>query len=107
MLGIFGNVQLLRCSDHRKMSPLTNETPLKKNNNNNPQQQQKINTIEALRSRTTALAAQHKANSRKALLDEQRVREREESSQLMQLSLRMLLDIVDRREEVASLDRTF
>ena len=111
MLGIFGNVQL-RCSDHRKISPLTNETPFQNNNNNQQQQQQQqqqqnINSIEALRSRTTALAAQHQANSRKALLDEQRVREREESSQLMQLSLRMVLDIVDRRQEVASLDCTF
>ncbi len=87
MLGIFGSPQLnvLR-SDDRKMSPIGHtKLPQRKSTAINVDQSDE-NKVEALRSRTTALAEQHKANSRKALRDEQRVKEAEESSQPTQLS---------------------
>ena len=60
--------------------------------------------IEELRKRTYTLQLQHEENSRKAKLNEEIVTSRETSAQLLQLSLRMLLDVVDRQAEVTHLD---
>ena len=60
--------------------------------------------IERLRLRTQALHEAHRANSEKALADERLIREKDERAQLMQLSLRGLLDIVERQGEVADMD---
>ena len=56
-----------------------------------------LSKIERLRRRTRALQAAHSANSQKALADERLIRDREDRAQLLQLSLRGLLDIVERR----------
>ena len=69
-----------------------------------PTSSSELSKIDELKQRTLSLSLQHEENSRKALLDEAIITSREESAQLMQLSLRMLLDVVDRQSEVAHLD---
>ena len=69
-----------------------------------PVSSSELSKIDELKQRTHELSLQHEENSRKALLDEAIINSREESAQLMQLSLRMLLDVVDRQSEVAHLD---
>jgi hypothetical protein len=95
---MFGLIQNATRLDERKNSPLTPGKPKIK------QKQIITTTVEVLQQRTAALQKQHFENSQKAIMDELKIRQRNESEQLMQLSLRMLLDIVDRQSEVASLD---
>ena len=94
---MFGLIQLADRTDNRMISPLSPERPKIQIKTN-------LTKIERLQLRTKSLQAAHKANSAKAINDERKLRDADESAQLMQLSLRMLLDIVDRQHEVASLD---
>ena len=91
----------VKAVDERNISlfqkaPTQKSLPTTSTNNNS--------SIEELQQRTLQLQEQSRANQATAELDEEIIQSQEQSAQLMQLSLRMFLDVVDRQTEVVRLD---
>ena len=109
-MDLFSLTAITSQKDKRQTSPMSKERPARRRISSTwgaddvDEDDQSMTKIERLRLRTQALHELHSANSKKALADEKLIRDKDDRAQLLQLSLRGLLDIVERQGEVAEMD---